>query len=266
MDKPYRSWLHHPWHFCSTILLLFKQHINQYQHVCNKVIPADITDSLWFYTDKKNISTAPSNWIESNTTQKNKSLQWPALLGQFQQKRLKHLFVSVAELLYRTVFNYNIVPPLRCHAVMCCYRLKHGKYMTSCYYITFLTDWETCSLGLVGVEAGDGHNFGAAPWSTGHSRCGLLPKVSAETSVHCWRKEERNKWSMKSSDGKKSRGRHIHYSLETNYKNPISLDCDCLITVMISLHKGGFNQRKSQWLIGNLPPFTLQSSQTQTGN
>lgn len=59
--------------------------------------------------------------------------------------------------------------------------------------MTFPTAWKTYSLGLVGVEAGDGHCFGTSPWSTGHGRWSLLPKVFTETSVHCWRNEEKNK-------------------------------------------------------------------------
>lgn len=72
----------------------------------------------------------------------------------------------------------------------------------------------------------------------------FFPKSLLNPLFTVGRNEERNKWSMKSSDGKKSRERHIHYSSETNYKNPISLDCNCLITVIISLHEGSFIKEK----------------------
>lgn len=63
------------------------------------------------------------------------------------------------------------------------------KCMQSC--VVSVTISTLYSLGLVGVEAGNGHNFGAAPWSTGHSRWGLLPKVFTETSVHCRSNEQK---------------------------------------------------------------------------
>lgn len=49
---------------------------------------------------------------------------------------------------------------------------------------------ESNSLGLVGIEAGDGYNLGSPPWSAGHRGWALLPKVFAETSVHCAREKK----------------------------------------------------------------------------
>lgn len=34
----------------------------------------------------------------------------------------------------------------------------------------------------------------------------------------------------------------MHYSSDTNYKNPISLDCNCLIIVIISRHEASFKE------------------------
>lgn len=72
----------------------------------------------------------------------------------------------------------------------------------------------------------------------------------------------------RSSDGKESRERHIHYSSETNYKNPISLDCNCLITVIISLHEGSFIKEKPNDLKVNSPRrlTSLANGTTRTGN
>lgn len=94
--------------------------------------------------------------------------------------------------------------------------------------MTFLTNGRKHLLWLIGVEAGNGHHLGAAPWCAGHSRWGLLPKVSTESSVYWWRNEKRNKWPMKNSNEEESRERNMHYATETNYRNPISLDCNCV--------------------------------------
>lgn len=42
-------------------------------------------------------------------------------------------------------------------------------------------------LGLVGVQAGDGHDLGAAPRGGGLRGQSLPAKVFAEAFVHCWR-------------------------------------------------------------------------------
>lgn len=42
-------------------------------------------------------------------------------------------------------------------------------------------------LGLVGVEAGDGHDLGGTPRGGGQGGQSLPAKVFTEAFVHCWR-------------------------------------------------------------------------------
>ena len=82
-------------------------------------------------------------------------------------------------------FNINAWPALSLHCVLVQNTAggRDGRYTES---HRPLSGWRH-SLGLVGVEAGDGHDFGGAPRGAGQGRGGLLPELSARTSVRRWR-------------------------------------------------------------------------------